>query len=200
MRPPHINNPQELAWDTKCSCKLIKRELISERESSVQPLDCDGLLSLRSLAQSGGSSWRLEGHALNFGNVAVESRAVPSAARVITWERKRARARRSRSGSGLEFESASSLHTLPPCLFLSGVSAVERSLLYLFLPAVRWLGNPPAGEQTHLVMDALKSAGRAIIKSPGVPRHTWGTSKHESEWDDTNVWKWLECCKDFFFF
>lgn len=30
-------------------------------------------------------------------------------------------------------------------------------------------------------MDALKSAGRAIIKSPGVPRHTWGTSKHESE-------------------
>uniref|UniRef100_A0A3B4FH55 Low density lipoprotein receptor adapter protein 1-like n=1 Tax=Pundamilia nyererei TaxID=303518 RepID=A0A3B4FH55_9CICH len=33
-------------------------------------------------------------------------------------------------------------------------------------------------------MDALKSAGRAIIKSPGVPRHTWGTSKHEN-WTDT---------------
>uniref|UniRef100_A0A8C5EC99 Si:dkey-71h2.2 n=1 Tax=Gouania willdenowi TaxID=441366 RepID=A0A8C5EC99_GOUWI len=37
-------------------------------------------------------------------------------------------------------------------------------------------------------MDALKSAGRAIIKSPGVPRHTWGTSKHEKlpeNWTDT---------------
>uniref|UniRef100_A0A3Q2GS03 Si:dkey-71h2.2 n=1 Tax=Cyprinodon variegatus TaxID=28743 RepID=A0A3Q2GS03_CYPVA len=36
-------------------------------------------------------------------------------------------------------------------------------------------------------MDALKSAGRAIIKSPGVPRHTWGTSKHElpENWTDT---------------
>ncbi|XP_051955202.1 low density lipoprotein receptor adapter protein 1-B-like [Xyrauchen texanus] len=36
-------------------------------------------------------------------------------------------------------------------------------------------------------MDALKSAGRAIIKSPGVPRHTWGT-KHEKlpeNWTDT---------------
>lgn len=84
--------------------------------------------------------------------------------------------------------------------FLSGVSAIERRLFRLFLPVVRWLGNPPAGEQTHLVMDALKSAGRAIIKSPGVPRHTWGTSKHESEWDDTNVWKRLQFCKDSFFF
>ncbi|XP_041832393.1 low density lipoprotein receptor adapter protein 1 isoform X2 [Melanotaenia boesemani] len=49
-------------------------------------------------------------------------------------------------------------------------------------------GNPPGGERTHLVMDALKSAGRAIIKSPGVPRHTWGTSKHEKlpeNWTDT---------------
>lgn len=35
---------------------------------------------------------------------------------------------------------------------------------------------------TSSSMDALKSAGRAIIKSPGVPRHTWGTSKHESEY------------------
>uniref|UniRef100_A0AAY4AYP5 PID domain-containing protein n=1 Tax=Denticeps clupeoides TaxID=299321 RepID=A0AAY4AYP5_9TELE len=38
-------------------------------------------------------------------------------------------------------------------------------------------------------MDALKSAGRAIIKSPGVPRHTWGTSKHEKlpeNWTDTS--------------
>ncbi|XP_056150826.1 low density lipoprotein receptor adapter protein 1 [Lampris incognitus] len=37
-------------------------------------------------------------------------------------------------------------------------------------------------------MDALKSAGRAIIKSPGVHRHTWGTSKHEKlpeNWTDT---------------
>ncbi|XP_030627738.1 low density lipoprotein receptor adapter protein 1 isoform X2 [Chanos chanos] len=37
-------------------------------------------------------------------------------------------------------------------------------------------------------MDAIKSAGRAIIKSPGVPRHTWGTSKHEKlpeNWTDT---------------
>ncbi|XP_007552995.1 low density lipoprotein receptor adapter protein 1-B isoform X1 [Poecilia formosa] len=37
-------------------------------------------------------------------------------------------------------------------------------------------------------MDALKSAGRAIIKSPGVPRHTWGASKHEKlpeNWTDT---------------
>ncbi|KAK6488705.1 low density lipoprotein receptor adapter protein 1-like isoform X1 [Huso huso] len=37
-------------------------------------------------------------------------------------------------------------------------------------------------------MDALKSAGRAIIKSPGIPRHTWGTSKHEKlpeNWTDT---------------
>uniref|UniRef100_A0A3Q3FZB6 Si:dkey-71h2.2 n=1 Tax=Kryptolebias marmoratus TaxID=37003 RepID=A0A3Q3FZB6_KRYMA len=36
-------------------------------------------------------------------------------------------------------------------------------------------------------MDALKSAGRAIIKSPGVPRHTWGTTKHElpENWTDT---------------
>ncbi|KAM9435631.1 low density lipoprotein receptor adapter protein 1 [Clarias gariepinus] len=37
-------------------------------------------------------------------------------------------------------------------------------------------------------MDALKSAGRAIIKSPGVPRHTWGTAKHEKlpeNWTDT---------------
>ncbi|KAG9282839.1 low density lipoprotein receptor adapter protein 1 isoform X1 [Astyanax mexicanus] len=37
-------------------------------------------------------------------------------------------------------------------------------------------------------MDALKSAGRAIIKSPGVPRHTWGTTKHEKlpeNWTDT---------------
>ncbi|XP_049613947.1 low density lipoprotein receptor adapter protein 1 isoform X6 [Syngnathus scovelli] len=37
-------------------------------------------------------------------------------------------------------------------------------------------------------MDALKNAGRAIIKSPGVPRHTWGTSKHEKlpeNWTDT---------------
>uniref|UniRef100_A0A8K9WNT7 Si:dkey-71h2.2 n=1 Tax=Oncorhynchus mykiss TaxID=8022 RepID=A0A8K9WNT7_ONCMY len=37
-------------------------------------------------------------------------------------------------------------------------------------------------------MDALKSAGRAIIKSPGVPRHTWGTSKHDKlpeNWTDT---------------
>ncbi|XP_061098817.1 low density lipoprotein receptor adapter protein 1-B [Conger conger] len=37
-------------------------------------------------------------------------------------------------------------------------------------------------------MDALKSAGRAIIKSPGVPRHSWGTSKHEKlpeNWTDT---------------
>ncbi|XP_034018701.1 low density lipoprotein receptor adapter protein 1 [Thalassophryne amazonica] len=37
-------------------------------------------------------------------------------------------------------------------------------------------------------MDALKSAGRAIIKSPGVPRHTWGTSKHKKlpeNWTDT---------------
>ncbi|XP_051952580.1 low density lipoprotein receptor adapter protein 1 isoform X2 [Xyrauchen texanus] len=37
-------------------------------------------------------------------------------------------------------------------------------------------------------MDALKSAGRAIIKSPGAPRHTWGTSKHEKlpeNWTDT---------------
>lgn len=40
----------------------------------------------------------------------------------------------------------------------------------------------PADARSRLVMDALKSAGRAIIKSPGVPRHTWGTSKHESEW------------------
>lgn len=48
-------------------------------------------------------------------------------------------------------------------------------------------GSPPAGEQTHLGMDALKSAGRAIIKSPGVPRHTWGTSKHESECDGVCV-------------
>ncbi|XP_062858577.1 low density lipoprotein receptor adapter protein 1 [Trichomycterus rosablanca] len=37
-------------------------------------------------------------------------------------------------------------------------------------------------------MDALKSAGRAIIKSPGVPRHTWGTAKHQKlseNWTDT---------------
>ncbi|XP_022060828.1 low density lipoprotein receptor adapter protein 1 isoform X1 [Acanthochromis polyacanthus] len=37
-------------------------------------------------------------------------------------------------------------------------------------------------------MDAFKSAGRAIIKSPGVPRHAWGTSKHEKlpeNWTDT---------------
>ncbi|KAJ8008680.1 hypothetical protein DPEC_G00080930 [Dallia pectoralis] len=37
-------------------------------------------------------------------------------------------------------------------------------------------------------MDALKSAGRAIIKSPGVPRHTWGAPKHEKlpeNWTDT---------------
>ncbi|XP_064196980.1 low density lipoprotein receptor adapter protein 1 isoform X4 [Anguilla rostrata] len=37
-------------------------------------------------------------------------------------------------------------------------------------------------------MDALKSAGRAIIKSPGVPRQSWGTSKHEKlpeNWTDT---------------
>ncbi|XP_051908784.1 low density lipoprotein receptor adapter protein 1 isoform X2 [Hippocampus zosterae] len=37
-------------------------------------------------------------------------------------------------------------------------------------------------------MDALKNAGRAIIKSPGVPRHTWGTSKHQKlpeNWTDT---------------
>ncbi|KAF7690237.1 low density lipoprotein receptor adapter protein 1 isoform X3 [Silurus meridionalis] len=37
-------------------------------------------------------------------------------------------------------------------------------------------------------MDALKSAGRAIIKSPGVPRHTWRTAKHEKlpeNWTDT---------------
>lgn len=37
-------------------------------------------------------------------------------------------------------------------------------------------------------MDALKSAGRAIIKSPAVPRHTWGTTKHEKlpeNWTDT---------------
>ena len=40
----------------------------------------------------------------------------------------------------------------------------------------------PTCRNTHLSMDALKSAGRAIIKSPGVPRHTWGTSKHESKW------------------
>ncbi|MGH0151745.1 UNVERIFIED_CONTAM: hypothetical protein FKN15_001672 [Acipenser sinensis] len=33
-------------------------------------------------------------------------------------------------------------------------------------------------------MDALKSAGRAIIKSPGIPRHTWGTSKHENKAQD----------------
>ncbi|XP_061889926.1 low density lipoprotein receptor adapter protein 1 isoform X2 [Entelurus aequoreus] len=37
-------------------------------------------------------------------------------------------------------------------------------------------------------MDALKNAGRAMIKSPGVPRHTWGTSKHQKlpeNWTDT---------------
>ncbi|XP_028652208.2 low density lipoprotein receptor adapter protein 1 isoform X1 [Erpetoichthys calabaricus] len=37
-------------------------------------------------------------------------------------------------------------------------------------------------------MDALKSAGRAIIKSPGVPRHTWSTARHEKlpeNWTDT---------------
>ncbi|KAK2864007.1 hypothetical protein Q7C36_003161 [Tachysurus vachellii] len=37
-------------------------------------------------------------------------------------------------------------------------------------------------------MEALKSAGRAIIKSPGVPRHAWGTAKHEKlpeNWTDT---------------
>ncbi|KAG7253219.1 hypothetical protein CRUP_015982, partial [Coryphaenoides rupestris] len=40
--------------------------------------------------------------------------------------------------------------------------------------------HPPGDRQTdRLGMDALKSAGRAIIKSPGAPRHTWGTSKHE---------------------
>ncbi|XP_061610851.1 E3 ubiquitin-protein ligase RNF19B isoform X2 [Phyllopteryx taeniolatus] len=37
-------------------------------------------------------------------------------------------------------------------------------------------------------MDALKNAGRAIVKSPGVPRHTWGTSRHRKlaeNWTDT---------------
>ncbi|XP_047657279.1 low density lipoprotein receptor adapter protein 1-B isoform X2 [Tachysurus fulvidraco] len=37
-------------------------------------------------------------------------------------------------------------------------------------------------------MEAIKSAGRAIIKSPGVPRHAWGTAKHEKlpeNWTDT---------------
>ncbi|GLD46729.1 low density lipoprotein receptor adapter protein 1-like isoform X1, partial [Lates japonicus] len=66
-------------------------------------------------------------------------------------------------------------------------SSARRCCIYL--PVVRRLGDPPpAGEQTHLGMDALKSAGRAIIKSPGVPRHTWGTSKHEKlpeNWTDT---------------
>lgn len=54
-------------------------------------------------------------------------------------------------------------------------------------PCPRSPRSPRSGESTcpesgHTSgMDALKSAGRAIIKSPGVPRHTWGTSKHESE-------------------
>lgn len=55
----------------------------------------------------------------------------------------------------------------------------------LQLPVVPQTGGGEStcrrAERTHLGMDALKSAGRAIIKSPGVPRHTWGTSKHESE-------------------
>lgn len=51
-------------------------------------------------------------------------------------------------------------------------------------PRSRRPGESTCPESGHTSgMDALKSAGRAIIKSPGVPRHTWGTSKHESEWD-----------------
>lgn len=49
-------------------------------------------------------------------------------------------------------------------------------------PRSRRPGESTCPESGHTSgMDALKSAGRAIIKSPGVPRHTWGTSKHESE-------------------
>ncbi|XP_030261083.1 low density lipoprotein receptor adapter protein 1 [Sparus aurata] len=62
----------------------------------------------------------------------------------------------------------------------------------LQLPVVPQTGGGEStcrrAERTHLGMDALKSAGRAIIKSPGVPRHTWGTSKHEKlpeNWTDT---------------
>ena len=68
----------------------------------------------------------------------------------------------------------------------------------LQLPVVPQTGGGEStcrrAERTHLGMDALKSAGRAIIKSPGVPRHTWGTSKHESEWSDVCVcWRCLGC-------
>ena len=73
-------------------------------------------------------------------------------------------------------------------------------------PESSWSGGDSPGEEvlestcrrpeTHLGMDALKSAGRAIIKSPGVPRHTWGTSKHESEWQLVCVCVCVQMCAD----
>lgn len=82
----------------------------------------------------------------------------------------------------------SSTSSLPPSLSVlasprSGAAAVRLSPRRLHAPrGAGDPGNPPGPESGHTSgMDALKSAGRAIIKSPGVPRHTWGTSKHESE-------------------
>lgn len=41
MGQPLINNPQEILWDRKCSCKLIRHKLISVFKSSVHTLDCN---------------------------------------------------------------------------------------------------------------------------------------------------------------
>ncbi|KAF3849813.1 hypothetical protein F7725_019532, partial [Dissostichus mawsoni] len=121
-----------------------------------------------------GSS-RLEGHALNFGDGAVGACALGCFTGCGVEE-----IRVIQGGNLYQWALFSPLPSL--------AHSPSSSACCSYLPVVQRLGNPPAREQTHLGMDALKSAGRAIIKSPGVPRHTWGTSKHEKlpeNWTDT---------------
>lgn len=119
---------------------------------------------------------RLKGHALNFGSGAVGARA---GCQLVSVERSKPESFRARK---CVFPSLSRRFVLFVLSTLWRTAAVE------LVPAVftsswsqRFGESTCRRTHTHLGMDALKSAGRAIIKSPGVPRHTWGTSKHESE-------------------
>lgn len=40
-------------------------------------------------------------------------------------------------------------------------------------------------------MDALKSAGRAIIRSPGIAKQSWALGKHKSECADVLMCQYL---------
>ncbi|XP_067337636.1 low density lipoprotein receptor adapter protein 1 isoform X3 [Channa argus] len=170
VAPTEVNKPQKSMRDQKCS------KVIGECRSSV--LKKEG--SRLSLS---GALWK--GHAAPEGwtDTPLTLETVQRAPLLLGCShchRGRGGAERNRLGTWLSGLFSSPLSTW--CISRRAQPACAK------LPAVWRPGNPPAGEPTHLGMDALKSAGRAIIKSPGVPRHTWGTSKHEKlpeNWTDT---------------